>query len=435
MDVNKQRLLIEYLINSPDTYAICAGIIKADYFDPEIKRSVNFINKYYDQYNTTPDVDQIKAETGLSFKERDVNKDQIQYCSTEIETFCKQRAMESAVLNSVPLIEEQNYGKVEDLIKEAVMVSLKHDLGLDYFGTVEERLQRMLEHPPIQPTSWTEFDAAMYGGISRKELLLFAANSGGGKSITLSNLAFNFSRAALNVLYITLELSEEIVGQRFDTMFTGIGRVDWKNHVSEIVAVVNSKKAEFGRLDVKYMPAGTTANDIRAYLKEYELLHGFVPDLLVCDYLDEMGSNEGISSENVFEKDKACTSQLRQIGVDYDMFTATASQLNRSAVGATHNDHSQIAGGMSKINICDIFVIIKQTNLQMIEGEITFDFQKTRNSDGVGKVIRLKWNPKTLRITDRDGIDGETLNFNPKSLSTINETPTGDKLMDLLNNT
>ena len=437
MDVNKQRLMIEYLISSPDTYARCAGIIKTDYFDPEVKNSVAFITKYYEKYNTTPDLEQIKAETGLVFKKRDTefDVDKLDYCANEIETFCKQRAMEKAILDSVPLIEEGKYGKINDLIEEALMVSLKKDLGVCYFDDVEERLTRMLENPPTHSTGWKEVDDALFGGISRKELLLVAANSGGGKSITLSNLGYNFSEMGKVVLYISLELDKDIVAQRYDTMFTGIGRKDWQKHTKEIITTVTSKKESHGRMDIVHLPAGTTAIGIRAYLKEYMLRFKITPDLLIVDYLDEMGSNEGISSENIFEKDKACASQLRQIGVDFEMFTATASQLNRSAVGATHHDHSQIAGGISKINIADVYWKIIQTDVQKLNGEITFIFQKSINSDGNGRVIELKWDGRRLRILDRDDIGDESLDFRPKKKSLLDETPTGNKLMELLNNT
>ena len=435
MKIDKQRLLVEYLVSSPATFAICSGILKPDYFDAEIRSSVKFIMDYYNKFNNTPDIDQIKAETGAVLKDRDIgdDRDKIKYCSTEIEKYCKERAVEKAILTSVDLIPDGDFGKIEQLIKDAVTISLQRDIGIDYFATVEERLDRMLKNPPVHPTGWTEIDEALYGGISRRELLLVAANSGVGKSVTLSNLGINFAEAGKHVLYISLELSQDIVAQRMDTMFTGIGRVDWMNHVQEIVTKISAKGKECGSFFLKFMPAGSTANDIRGYLKEYELVNDRVPDLLIVDYLDEMGSNANISSENIFEKDKACASELRQVGVDYDMYVATASQLNRSAVGATHHDHSQIAGGISKINITDVYWKIVQTDVQKINGEITFIFQKTRNSDGNGRHVELKWNPKTLRITDRDGIgEKEKLEFVPKK-SGISETPTGNKLMDLLN--
>ena len=440
MDNKKQKLLIEYLISSTDTFAICEGIVESDYFDPEYRNAINFIKTYYNEYNTTPDVAQIEAESGVELTKQEITKDQVEYTTNEIEGFCKRRALEKAVLSSPPLIEEGKHDEVLKNVTDAILISLHKDLGLRYFEDVEDRLMRMLNETPVQSTGWSDVDELLYGGIGRKELLLVSANSGGGKSITLANLGYNFAQDGLNVLYLSLELSEDVIAQRFDTMLTGISRKDWKAHISEIVTRVEQAGDKSGIIDVVQMTSGTTANQIRGYLKEYYLHYSIVPDLLIVDYLDKMNPNEKVDLGNVFVKDKLCSEQLRDIGVDYNMFTATASQLNRSAVGATEHDHSQIAGGISKINESDVYWSIIMTDAMRAQGEIAFVFQKTRNSDGVGNTVYLKWDPKTLRILDQTG-GAKGMDFKKRSSGdlkdTILDTPSGDGkgLLDLMSGT
>ena len=447
MDDKKQKLLIEYLVSSPDTFALCQGIVHADYFDPEYRNSVSFVKEYYDKYNTTPSADQINAETSVKFKIRDVAPDEIEYCSNEVETFCKRKAIEGAILASPELIEKGDYGTVEQTIKDAVTVSLNKNLGLRYFEDVEGRLKGMLDANPTISTGWKWVDELLFGGLSRKEMLLVSASSGGGKSITLANLGFNYVEAGYNVLYISLELSPEIVAQRYDTMYTGIGRKDWKEEVSTISTRINAagEREGVGVLDIVQMPTATTSNDIRAYLKEFYLHHNMMPDLLILDYIDEMSPNEFVSADNVWEKDKRCATQLRQIGIDHNMIIATASQLNRSAVNATHQDHSQIAGGISKINVSDVYWSIVMTDANRAAGEMIFNFQKTRNSDGVGKTLYMKWDGAFLRILDSGGIEqtpGLTFNKKDESMKSkkddlldFGDTPSGGGLLDLMNKT
>lgn len=426
MNLDKQKLLIEYLISSPDTFAICQSIIKSDYFDPELRSVVTLLQDYYKEYNATPNPNIIKAETNVDIKLHTIVPDQIQYCADQIEKFCKQRAIEKAVLGAPELIKKGDYGTIEKTIRDAILVSLHKNLGLRYFENPEDRLSRMLQQNPVISTGWNKVDDLLFGGLAKKELLLVSANSGGGKSITLANLAVNFVEHGQNVLYISLELSEDVVAQRFDSMFTGISRRDWRHHVSEIENTVRIKGKKCGILDIKKMPSGTCANDIRAYLKEYQLIHSVMPDMLVLDYLDKMQPNEKVSADNVYQKDKLCTEQLRDIGVDYDMIVATASQLNRDAVKATTHDHSHIAGGMSKINESDVYWSILLTEPMKAKGEIVFTFQKTRNSDGVGKTVILKWDPKYLRILNMDG-----------DCSSNSDTPTvstqSNSLIELMN--
>jgi len=400
MNSKKQKLLLEYLLSSSDTFALCHGILQSDYFDPEFRNTVEFIFDYYEQFSSTPTPKQVEAETNLSLELYDIlGNDEIGYCSAEVEKFCKRRALEIATLSLPGLIEKGDYGEAEKVIKDAVTISLHRDLGLSYFENVKERLDRVNVSAVVHPTGWTELDDKLFGGISRKELTLVSANSGGGKSITLANMGLKFAEDGLHTLYISLELSEDRIASRSDTMITGINR-DWRDHIEEIATLVTAAGKGCGRYDVKQMAAGSSSNDIRSLLKEYHLQHGFYPDMLIVDYLDEMSPNEKVSADNVWEKDKRCSSQLRQILVDYNMYGATASQLNRNAVNAaaTEHDHSQIAGGISKINVADVYWSIVMTDAMREVGEITFIIQKTRNSDGVGSIINLKWDAIHLKI-------------------------------------
>lgn len=441
MDNKKQKLLIELLISSPDTFALCQGIVDPTYFDPEFQNSVKFIKEYYDKYNTTPSPLQIEAESGQSLEKLEVRRDEVLYCANEIEQFCKHRGMEKAILSSVALVNEGNFGAVETKIREAIMISLNRDLGLRYYDDPEKRLQHMLTGGSVEPTPWTEVNELLYGGISRKEILLVSANSGGGKSICLANLAFDFSQRGLNVLYASLELSEEVIAQRFDTMITGISRKDWKSNVSEIAVRVTQAGKNKGNIDIKQFAVGTNAVQIHAYLKEYYLQYGYLPDLLVCDYVDLMHPNEkNIDLSDLWTKDKLCMEQLRDIGVRHNMFIATASQLNRSAVNATHQSHDQIAGGISKINTADIYWSILMSESMRAKGEICFHLQKTRNSDGVGKTVYLTWDAKHLMIKDRQTTSSGGLIFNKKPKdkalamkeSLLGDNPDGDGLTSLM---
>ena len=441
MDSVKQKLLIEYLISSPDTFALCQGIVQPDYFDPEFRNTVKFVKDYFGKYNATPEPRQIKAETGQTLERQNVGKDELEYCSNEIEAFCQQRAMEKAILGSVPMINAKDFGTIMTTVRDALLVSLNRDLGLRYFDDPETRLERMFNGNYVEPTGWAEIDDLLFGGISRKELLLVSAGPGGGKSICLANLAYNFIQRGLDALYISLELSEDVIAQRFDTMVTGISRKEWKQHKTEIAVRVTSAKEGKGNLDIKQFPSGTTQSQLLSYLKEYHLFYGKMPDLLIVDYLDLMNPNEKIDLGDVWTKDKLVSEQIRDIAVQYNLIVATASQLNRSAVKATQHDHSQIAGGISKINTTDVYWSILFSDAQRAKGEIAFVLQKTRNSDGVGKTVYLKWDAKHLRILDREG-GGDKLVFVAKKdkaksfrEDVLSELPTGNGLADLMSST
>lgn len=431
MNLEKQRLLISYLMSDSDLFARCNTILDQNYFDPEVRHSVHFLKEYYEGYRALPSPEQISAETGNFFAARPLTKSEVEYGLKEIETYCRNKAIEKAILSAPKLLDKGDFGKIESNIKEAISVALNRNLGLDYFVNPEERLARMLQFNAVMPTGYKELDILLNGGISRKELLLFMAGSGVGKSIMMSNLAINFLFNKLNVVYITLELAEDVVAKRFDTMITGISQREIFEKMSKVQADLEQLQPQMGKLFIKRMPESTTnANHIRAYLKEFEMAHGFLPDVIVCDYMDLMTSNQKISAENLFVKDKYVAEELRSIANEYNLLMVSASQMNRSAIGAEDIDQSNIAGGLSKINTCDNLVAIIQTEAMKAAGEYMLKLVKTRNSGGVGKILMLRWNPISLRVTDLD--------FNPKDKIQFVKADDGKKkekksLLDLMN--
>jgi len=117
--------------------------------------------------------------------------------------------------------------------------------------------------------------------------------------------------------------------------------------------------------------------------------------------MDLMDPNSG-SHDNVWDKDKQVAEEVRNIAAEWNFPIASATQLNRSAVGQEKHTHAMIAGGISKINTCDTWVTISLDDVRKQKGEIVLHFNKTRNSDAVGSSLVMKWDPRKLRITDKD---------------------------------
>ena len=72
----------------------------------------------------------------------------------------------------------------------------------------------------------------------------------------------------MNVLYLTLELSESLVSMRVDSMITGIPSRDVFKSIDDVEMKVKMIGKKAGAFQVKYMPSGKTPNDVRSYIKE-----------------------------------------------------------------------------------------------------------------------------------------------------------------------
>jgi len=229
-----------------------------------------------------------------------------------------------------------------------------------------------------------------------------------GKSLFLANLSVNFSFAGLNVVYITLELSEPLVGMRIDSMVTGIGTRDVFKQLDEVEMKVKMIGKKSGSLQIKYIPSGKTTNDIRSYLKEYEVKTGLRADILVVDYMDLlMPIGKKISAENLFIKDKYVAEELRNLAVEKNVVAISAAQLNRNSVEEVEFDHSHISGGISKIQTADNVFGIFTSRAMRERGRYQLQFMKTRSSSGVGQKIDLDFNIDSLRITDVPEVEQE----------------------------
>jgi len=287
------------------------------------------------------------------------------------------------------------------MIKKAVQVGLTRDMGTNYFEDPRARLMKIKDKNGQLSTGWKSLDDKLFGGMNRGELNIFAAASGGGKSLFLANLGCNWALQGLNVIYLTFELSEELVGMRVDSMMTGVPSREVFKQLDDVEMKVKILGKKSGHFQIKYMPSGKTANDIRAYLKEYEIKMGHKVDVLLVDYLDLlMPMNKKISPADLFIKDKFVSEELRNLAMEKQCIFVTASQLNRSAVEEVEFDHSHISGGLSKIQTADNVIGIFTSRAMRERGRYQIQLMKTRSSSGVGMKIDLEFNVDTLRITD-----------------------------------
>lgn len=640
MNLEKQQLLIEYALSNPDLFAKINHILKPTFVDTQLQRSINFIKDYYEKYKALPNADQITVESGKRYDTSKVlARSELAYTENEWESFCRQKAIEEAIMSSPALIDKGDYSTVEKMIRDAISVGLIKNVGLDYFLDPEDRIKRYLTLNNMISTGWPELDDQLNGGLNRKEMTLFAglpgcitadetvsayvftsdiqrnrqlvryryqdhhyvegmaddsdipledlfqelsthlsdaqivasANTadhtftfgdinrlrqlvtgiggidrvdvkrirdaithvlneymrgaaknytlpqlienhfsaiiyidtpdgfqpigdlvvkpiiachklitggnyqlsaaenhlvervendgsttwvpikdveigdyvrtrdgqdvvagiiplgqqvvydlevqhvnhrywGGsgisshntGKSLFLANASVNMLMRGLNVIYITLELSEEVVAKRFDSIVSGVGQADILKNINKVATDISNKANSWGKLFIKRMPESTTcANHIRAYLKEFELMNGIIPDVIAIDYLDLMSPNSKVSAEAIFIKDKYVSEEVRSIGNEYDCIVLSASQFGRGGYqSAEKSDQSSdnIAGGISKVNTTDNLFAIIQSEQMKTKGEYMLKLLKTRSSSGVGNFVPLSWDSVSLRI-------------------------------------
>jgi KaiC/GvpD/RAD55 family RecA-like ATPase len=397
-----QRLFLEMMLEDAESYVRVQNIFNPENFDRALRPAAEFVKTHCDQHKTMPDRAQIAATTGIKLQPvPDLNEGHFDWFLTEFEGFTRRQELERAILKSADLLEKGNFDPVEKLIKDAVQISLTRDMGTDYFADPRARLMALKSNNGQNSTGWPALDRLLYGGFNRGELQIFAGGSGSGKSLFMQNLAVNWAQAGLGGVYITLELSEGLCGYRIDSMMTNTAAKDIFRDLDTVEMKVRMMAKKAGRLQIKYMPAQSTVNDIRAYIKELQIQNNLKADFLCIDYLDLlMPVSAKVSPNDLFVKDKYVSEELRNLAKELNVLFVTASQLNRGAVEEVEYDHSHISGGISKINTADNVFGIFTSRAMRERGRYQLQLMKTRSSSGVGQKVELEFDIESLRIRD-----------------------------------
>ena len=404
-----QKLFLEMMMQDAQTFLRVQNIYNTENFDRDLREAAQFIYDHANEHKTLPDRTQIKAMTGTDLQEiPDLNSGHTDWFLGEFEAFTRRTELERAILKSADLLEKGEYSPVEKLIKDAVQISLTKDLGTDYFEDPRARLAALKDNNGQNSTGWQNLDKLLYGGFNRGELQIFAGGSGSGKSLFMQNLAVNWMEAGLNGVYITLELSEGLTAMRIDSMLTNTSTKQIFKDIETVEMKIKMMGKKAGGLQIKYMPAQSTVNDIRAFVKELSIKQGREIDFMLVDYLDLlMPVSAKVSPNDLFVKDKYVSEELRNLSRELNVLFVTASQLNRSAVEEIEFDHSHISGGISKINTADNVFGIFTSRAMRERGRYQIQAMKTRSSSGVGMKIDLEFDIESLRIRSVDEDDND----------------------------
>jgi KaiC/GvpD/RAD55 family RecA-like ATPase len=396
------------------------NIFNEENFDRSIRAAAKFIKEHSDNHHTLPTVDQIRATCQVELKPiPEMNEGHTSWFMEEFENFTKQKELERAILKAADLIEAGDFNPVEKLIKDAVQISLQKDLGTDYFADPAERINKYFNSGGQVSTGWPQLDKLLYGGFSRGELNIFAGGSGSGKSLVMMNIALNWIQTGLHGVYVTLELSEELTSLRTDAMLSSMSTKDIRKDIDTTTLKVKMVGKKSGTYQVKGLPAQSNINDIRAFLKEYQIQTNRKVDFIMIDYLDLlMPVSAKVSPNDLFVKDKYVSEELRNLAKELGILMVTASQLNRGAVDEIEFDHSHISGGISKINTADNVFGIFTSRAMRERGRYQIQCMKSRSSTGVGMKVDLTYNIETMRITDEGE---EASGYQPQASSIMSQ--------------
>ena len=393
---------IVYLAKSDDNFLVQAmPMVRDSYFEfPQHQKFWTVIKDYYSSYKKLPSDEQIleqireiKTDNELmsDFKEelKEINTvdekslENEEFYLDKVEEFAKEQCLKDAIINSIDLLKQKKFGQIEEQIREALSVSRDVDLGQDYFGGVTERYERLTNNKVNAQfrTPFETINQELEGGLAPKELAMVVAPPGVGKSLFLANQAARSVMDGKDVLYVSLEMSEDRVAQRMDSIFTRIKQSELKTGVkmlSDRLDQMQSAAPNMGRLKIKEFPTKRlTVAGLRAYLNQLRNYEDFHPDIICLDYLELMTNSDATMSEYMGQERIA--QELRGIAVEHKCLVWTATQTNRKGKEVDIITDAELADSYGKIRVCDLAFSINQKEQEFDEGKARMFVMKSRN--------------------------------------------------------
>ena len=393
-----QIRLVKQLIEDTKFSEGIMDIISPQYFDNEYLRLlVASLKDYYEKYETIPNYEtifqiikvdikrEIARESALEMikevKESD-NKDCLHTQEVSIK-FCKQQELKKANNKIQKILESgdfDRYDECEEILKDALIVGIEKDNGIDVFHAIDEVLSEDFRNPI--PTGMVGIDNLMDGGLSKGELGVILAPFGVGKTTLITKMANTAYNLGYNVVQIFFEDNPKVIQRKHITCWTEIPLNDLTEKSKEIKKILPKFKNKEGNLILKKMASdGTTIPKIKQYLRKL-ISNGNKPDIVFVDYMDCVSPSKEFKDEwsgegNVMRQFESMISELNIVGW-------TAIQGNRSSIKANVVEADMIGGSIKKGQIGHFILSVAKSLEQKEEGRATLAILKSRfGKDGV----------------------------------------------------
>ncbi|MEK6829589.1 MAG: DnaB-like helicase C-terminal domain-containing protein [Nanoarchaeota archaeon] len=371
-------------------------VLRSDYFDTYQKILVEHMLNYYKDRSTIIRFDTLRDR--VQFNEKGITRDhllglidkieelkvedkkEVQETSTE---FFVKRHMREAILKAAADWKKNKWDAILKNIEEALKAGQPKDTGHDYFRDINKRLSKDFRVPV---SAMEGLDELIGGGLSPGELAAVIAPPGGGKSMALVKFASTALLQGKKAVYYTLELSEEVVGQRFDACLADV----MLKHVWDYPEYISERLGELaqlgGGLKIKeFTEGGITVNTIKAHLKTLEI-EGFIPDIIFVDYLGLMKPLGSYAEKRHALTDIA--EGLRNIANNYGIPVWTAHQTNRTAIQEERINTAHIGESLGIIATVDLALGLGRPDEMKDENRAMLGIIKNRlGQDGMYRLL------------------------------------------------
>jgi len=438
MNINLEQTILRNLLVDEDYMRKVLPFVKPEYFEGVYKSLFIEVGKFVGKYNRLPNLEAFKIEIDDgNFNEEQYrhaieilpeifSKDKVdqQWLYDTTEKWCQDRALYNAVMESITIIDGKHNtltkNALPDILNKALGVTFDTAVGHDYIEDVEQRYEFYHTVEDKIPFDLDYLNKITKGGLPKKTLNIALAGTGVGKSLFMCHVAGSHLTQGKNVLYVTMEMSEEKIAERIDAnlLNTPIDQIEnlSKNMFTEKVHALTKKTC--GKLIVKEYPTGAAnVNHFRSLLNELKLKRDFEADVIFVDYLNICASSRMKTmggSINSYTYIKAIAEELRGLAVEFNVPVISATQTTRSGFSNSDpglEDTSESFGLPATADL--MFALVSSEELEKM-GQIMVKQLKNRYNDiSTYKRFVLGIDKSKMRLMDADENDQNLVQDTP----------------------
>jgi len=358
---NLQQTILRNVLTNENYMRKVLPFIQPDYFTGIHQKLFKELASFVAKYNKLPTEEAFRIEVDQSDRFANANdyteassiipdifkieEIDTQWLENTTEKWCQDQAVHKAVLEAITVIDGKHKtlskNSLPDLLQKALAVSFDTNIGHDYIEAFSERYDFYHADEKRIEFDIEKLNLITKGGLPNKTLNIALAGTGVGKSLFMCHVAGSVLAQGKNVLYITMEMSEERIAERIDAnlLDTPLDIIPTLSFDMFSNKIAKLKKMTNGKLIVKEYPTGSAhSNHFRALLNELKLKKKFVPDMIFIDYLNICASSRMKAmggSINSYTYIKAIAEELRGLAVEFDVPIVSATQTTRSGYGSS----------------------------------------------------------------------------------------------------
>ena len=413
-----ERRILALLMKSP-THMRAIRLSLDVFVTPKYRKAAELIKKYVTKYKSPPSKSALKRFAS-NITKQDVDKaEEAVEALTVIVKLPKVKKSDA----EFEFEQAENYRTGRALVDVAENMQKKFEEGdTDYINIRKQVISELLEAGASDDTvvrgkiynkikdRFIEYEAAergeigdiipfgikplddKLGGMRKTFTTLMYSKTGGGKTRTAVNIAYNAAVAGYNVMYFSLEMSFNLLASCFDSRMAWVdgneiifGKLARKNKRKYARALKKQLKEKLN-IWIVDVAMGAKSSMILEEIELYRAANGVNPDLVVIDYANIMEPNKRYNGRS--EKYDFLFKEYHEIAKYCNVAILTATQESRDASKAdidAKKKKQEVEQGVHNIGLsnfmaphCETVIRLKQDSKDLLQNRLWGIIDKNR---------------------------------------------------------